>query len=189
MATIELRPSDIERFHEKVGPPNENGCRLWTGEVNNRGYGRLVIYRGDSRRRLLAHRLAFEFATGADPGTAKLLHSCDTPPCCEPSHLRRGTQADNMADAKAKGRMVNPPLHRGQNHPRAKLTQLQVDEIRALHAEGGLTHRQLGERYGVSGTQVGYIVRGQSWGGLAEKERRGVDLFGDEERLDGEAAA
>lgn len=26
------------------------------------------------------------------------------------------------------------------------------------------------------------------WGGLAEKERRGLDLFGDEERLDGAAA-
>jgi hypothetical protein len=105
MAPVELKPSEVERFKGKIGAPTVDGCRLWTGEVNNKGYGRFTVYRGDDRRRLLTHRLAFELETGVDPGAAKLLHSCDTPPCCEPSHLRLGTQADNMREAADKGRV------------------------------------------------------------------------------------
>ncbi|WP_428999621.1 hypothetical protein [Stenotrophomonas maltophilia] len=31
-------------------------------------------------------------------------HSCDNPGCCNPGHLFLGTQAQNLADMRAKGR-------------------------------------------------------------------------------------
>lgn len=55
--------------------------------------------------RALAHRFSYELATGEDITGLFVLHSCDNPPCCNPAHLRVGTQKDNMADARAKGRM------------------------------------------------------------------------------------
>ena len=54
------------RFYSKV---RVDGCgMLWTGPVNNHGYGRFEIYRGAKRIRILSHRLAYKLATGEDPG-------------------------------------------------------------------------------------------------------------------------
>lgn len=39
-----------------------------------------------------------------------------------------------------------------------KLTDEQAEKIRTLYAEGGWTHRTLGEKFGVSGTTVGNII-------------------------------
>jgi hypothetical protein len=44
-----------------------------------------------------------------------------------------------------------------------KLTREQADEIRELYAEGGWSYRGLGELFGVSGTSVSRIVRGEVW--------------------------
>lgn len=50
----------------------------------------------------------------------------------------------------------------GELHPNAKLTVDDVVEIRRL-SRRGVTQRRLGTRFGVSGANVGYIVRGQAW--------------------------
>jgi len=49
-------------------------------------------------------------------------HRCDNPPCCNPRHLFIGTQADNIADMVAKGRLVKPPGLRGEPNWGSKLT-------------------------------------------------------------------
>src|SRR6058998_956734 len=73
-------------------------CLLWSGATNDKGYGVL----GLGNVAVLAHRLAYFLATGVDPLQWNVLHTCDTPPCCEPSHLFLGTQADNIADCSRK---------------------------------------------------------------------------------------
>ncbi len=52
---------------------------------------------------------------------------------------------------------------RGEAQVGAKLTDASVQEIRELSALGGMTYRQLGERYGVSTSLVGLIVRRLRW--------------------------
>jgi hypothetical protein len=100
----DLTTAEIARFHGKF---SLDGCGVrWIGgDLNNHGYGRFSIYRSGERVRILAHRLAYKLATGDDPGTAVVRHKCDSPPCCTPDCLIAGTQADNIRDALARGRM------------------------------------------------------------------------------------
>ena len=50
------------------------------------------------------HRIAWELTYGPVPDGMQVCHHCDNPPCCNPTHLFLGTQADNMHDRDRKGR-------------------------------------------------------------------------------------
>ncbi len=95
-------------------------CWLWGGRVNNHGYGRLEWYERGRRKRVLAHRYAYMQYQPLVSGIV-LLHRCDTPACVNPRHLQPGTQADNIRDALAKGRLNTEGLKawkRGESPPR-----------------------------------------------------------------------
>jgi len=83
-----------------------------------------------------------------------VLHRCDKPHCINPEHLFLGTPADNSDDKVAKGRQA-----KGETQGQAKLTRAQVAEIRASD-ESGAT---LGERYGVSRSNINHIRRNERW--------------------------
>jgi hypothetical protein len=86
------------RFWSRVD--KSANCWLWTGALDEYGYGRFYV--GDGRA-VKAHRMAFLLMI-FDPGELDVLHSCDNPRCVRPSHLFLGTQADNLADMRTKGR-------------------------------------------------------------------------------------
>ena len=129
-------------------------CWLFTGCVNNNGYGQ-IRHNGKT---MLAHRVAYELITGEEPNGV-LLHTCDTPLCCNPEHLTVGTQRDNLQDMRNKGRGVNPPHVPGEKCGMSKLTDTKVKEIRS----SGLTQRQLATIYGVSQSTIGKILRRETW--------------------------
>lgn len=84
---------------ERCQPEPNSGCWLWDGSVTPFGYGRLTV----ANRVWTAHRLAM-WLVGKDPDGWCVLHSCDTPSCCNPAHLRLGTRSDNAEDAKRRER-------------------------------------------------------------------------------------
>lgn len=135
-----------------TGHPNPDACWLWTGCVNEHGYG--VVGRASGPN--FAHRNAWELTHGPIPAGLSVLHRCDTPACCNPAHLFLGTQADNMADAAAKRRTARQA---GEAHPRAKLSDAQVAEIRARY-EAGETQTALADAFGVRQAHVSRLVRG-----------------------------
>lgn len=90
------------RFWAKVqiGGPDE--CWPWTKAHNEHGYGLIRV----AGKNVKAHRVAL-IQGGEDPGpSVKVLHSCDNPPCCNPGHLRFGSQRENVEDMHARGRRV-----------------------------------------------------------------------------------
>jgi hypothetical protein len=131
------------------------GCLVWTGMVNAHGYG--VVATGVPKpHQMLAHRAAWALAHPLEELPTVVRHSCDNPPCIEPTHLLAGTQADNIADAIARDRMA-----RAERHPGHKLTEADVAAIRDAYAKGGVLHRQLAQQYGVSRPHISAIIRGE----------------------------
>lgn len=109
MGDTKLDPRSLtERFMRYVEPEPMSGCGLWTGAVNEHGYGVFCIGSkcDKSKRNILAHRFAWEQENGSVPKGQRILHRCDTPSCVEPSHLYAGTSHDNNMDMakRARGR-------------------------------------------------------------------------------------
>lgn len=149
---------------DKNGPvpphrPELGPCEVWTGAVNNRGYGVISI---DGKLHL-THRVSYAIAHRPIPADVKILHHCDNPPCARRSHLFEGSQLDNVRDSIAKGRFAPHGLGAGSAHPSAKLTEDVVREIRERYANGGITQTALGAEYGVVQTIISAIIKRTSW--------------------------
>ena len=102
-----------ERF-AAFAPSSGDGCWLWRGMLTDTGYGILRV----GTRMVRAHRMAWQIATGSEvPSGNVVMHTCDTPRCVNPAHLRVGTQAENNQDRASKGRSRGT-FSRGVAHPR-----------------------------------------------------------------------
>lgn len=146
-----------ERFWAKVAVRGPDDCWEWRAATDSWGYGHISVV-GKLRK---AHRVAYELAVGPIPDGLVVCHTCDNPPCCNPVHLFPGTVADNNADMVAKKRHAHGLP--GEANPRARLTWSDVEAIRALYGRGSLSQQALAERFGVSRSAIGDIVRGQHW--------------------------
>ena len=95
-----LADSVARRIAAKSSGDAAAGCVLWHGTTDRWGYGYMTV-RG---KKIGAHRIAYTLANGAIPKGLCVLHSCDTPACVNPAHLRLGTDADNHRDTLERGR-------------------------------------------------------------------------------------
>jgi HNH endonuclease len=170
-----VKPSDEVRFWggvDRSGGPT--ACWPWTRSIKRGGYGQFSTSRNGSRRSVSAHRFAWLATRGEIPGGLCVLHQCDHPPCCNPEHLFLGTKVDNNRDRHTKGRDASGAragsvthidrMRRGETHPRTKLSDVDVAEMRRLYKTGDWTQHALAERFGVRDTHVSNIVRGASRG-------------------------
>jgi hypothetical protein len=96
---------------------------------------------------------------GPIPKGMMVCHTCDNPPCVNPSHLFLGTNQDNIRDASRKGRLAR---RCGEEAFSAKLTWEQVRLIRLRHA-AGVTNRQSATDFNMSVDQISNIVNNKHW--------------------------
>ena len=123
----------IAKFWRRVDKsPEPNGCWLWTGPMQNMGYGRMRFGGKDQ----LAHRISYKLAYGDWPANFGC-HTCDNPKCVRPDHVYDGTHADNMSDCVSRGRN-RTPFTDGHKRSLAKrvLTESDVFRILDLTADG-----------------------------------------------------
>ncbi len=142
-----------EQFFSKSIPEPNSGCWIWLGSIGSGGYGRVL------KKHKLAHRVAYEFATGCPiPDGLDVCHHCDTPSCVNPDHLFVGTAADNMRDMHRKGRWRGSD-RRGENHHMVKLTE---QDVLAIRKDSG-TITDMAQRWGMSRTNIWAIRSGKLW--------------------------
>lgn len=96
----------------RLMPGMDTQCWEWIGAIQapdarGRGGGYGVIRVGG--RTVGVHRVAYELAHGPLPAGVNALHRCDNRPCVR--HLFAGTQWDNLADMRAKGRGSKGATH------------------------------------------------------------------------------
>ena len=162
-----------------------DGCWLWQGTkcaTEGFTYGQ-AWHEG---KRWKAHRLSWLLHKGAIPARMCICHTCDNPLCVNPDHLFLGTQGDNNTDRHNKGRdgaaygehngshthpesrprgerhysHTHPESRRGEANGRARLRTRDVVDIRRMQ---GIAQRRIAKIYGISKSQVGNILRGESW--------------------------
>ena len=146
-----------ERFWKRVVKSPK--CWLWNGYRDPKGYGRLMI----DGNPVLASRLSWHLHYGdipcnKDGDAAYVLHKCDNPSCVNPNHLYLGDSQDNMDDMWSRGR-AKPGHLAGEKHGMAKLTEIQVREIRATRG----SHTEIARKFGVSVTTVCDIRNRRVW--------------------------
>ena len=150
------RADPIAHLHSNYIPEPNSGCWLWLGPYVTRGYGMLNL--GKRRHRIYAHRQMLILAQPTSDTTLHACHRCDVPSCINPDHLFWGTQADNIRDAKTKGRISAPPV----SSPGMKSYKLSEEQAREIRASTGST-KIVAARYGVSTQTVRRVRSGDSW--------------------------
>lgn len=152
-----------DRFWSKVEVGSADECWLWRGGMSGGGYG-MFRFGGSMTS---AHRVAYILCVGEIPDGHVVMHTCDNRLCCNPAHLRHGTQKDNITDMIAKGRQatgtaLNHHCQRGENNYSSKLSEAQVLLIRQLYADGW-TQADIARSVGVARQNVWPIVHRVSW--------------------------
>lgn len=112
------------------------------------------------RKRIPVHVLVLEAFIAPRPGPDYwALHRDDNPFNNNLLNLYWGSPTENAAD---RGRNGHNRDQRGVKHNMARLTDAQVEEIRARHAAGEL-QRNLARDFGVCRTSISLICSGKRW--------------------------
>lgn len=151
----QLPPADTSECHDHGRVGDRDGYHNTRGLVA----GKLTRYRLHRLIYCQAHNLKLEDIKGQ-----LVRHICDNPRCINPEHLQIGTYQDNSRDMVERGRSLV-----GSRHPKSKLTEEQVADVRRRYVRGHKSHNQgnahlLAAEFGVSREMITRICRGDSWG-------------------------
>ncbi len=151
ITTSKVTPGDTpeERFWARV--IKTDTCWIWT-KAKRVGYGILHV----EGNLWGAHQYAW-FLTYGYRSKMFILHSCDTPACVNPAHLREGTPADNSQDMTDRGRQA-----KGGRNGKAKLTEECVLEIKRLLKEGAKMV-SIAKKFGVAHPTISNIKHNHCW--------------------------
>ncbi len=144
--------SIINRFEKYIDKSGE--CWLWTGTFSKNGYGQFW-YEG---KHIDSHRFSYLLANGELPTHPLVVrHKCKPKNCVNPDHLEPGTQSENQLDRARDGTDM-----RGIKHHNAKLTEIQVREIR----QSDKSQADLAKEFGVTYHSISKIINKKNWAWL-----------------------
>jgi hypothetical protein len=147
----------IDLFHQKISF-DPNGCWNWTGAIDKRGYGNLLITVNGKDKRVKSHRLSYIIHNNILLENDAVCHTCDNPRCCNPKHLFVGSAQDNVNDKIAKNRQI-----RGTMQHNAKLNDEIIKQIIIEYNAGGTSYAKLGKKYNLGKNYIYKIVKRLIW--------------------------
>ena len=156
LASQGLSPTFQTRFWAKV--QKTEGCWLWTGGFHDRRTRYGALARGHGCQTINTHIASWILHFGPIPDGLWVLHHCDNPPCVRPDHLWLGTNVENMRDMAQKGRSTM-----GDKSHTAKLTLIQVEQIRNEWSKRKSSQRDLAKKFGIHNSGICRIVNWKNW--------------------------
>jgi hypothetical protein len=126
--------------------------------LHTAGYQVVVLLRDRVPHQCYVHDLVTATFIGPKPPGHQVCHGPNGPGDNRLSELRYGTPSSNMQDCVRDG-----TDKRGERSPVAKLNDAAVRDIRARYAAGGVTLEQLGDEHGVTLSNIGMVVRRDTW--------------------------
>lgn len=164
----------VSDFESKLQEDPVTGCWNWTGATHNQGYGMIGAIRIADEKKIMvtAHRAAYRIYVGAIT-QPNVIHTCSNMACCNPAHLKLGTQKDTVHTMIGAGRQnrqrrpygprpagwVNPLTGRSMPAPRQDWTyKWTPEEILFLRTA---TVEEIQDRFGYT-KQRCYAARHQA---------------------------
>jgi hypothetical protein len=122
------RPIRAKRVLRRVHPSNRiarlievdpiTGCHLWTGRLNNCGYGVMTFTQAGYRTATLsAHKVSYELTNGRVPDGLVIDHLCRVRHCVNPDHMEAVTSRENVMRSPVAQAAINArKTHCPQGH-------------------------------------------------------------------------
>jgi len=136
------------------------------GCVDMSGYHVVVLRRPNFQERFRIHTLVGTYFVNKPESEIKLCIN-------HKDGIKRNNYFENLEWITLKencAHAIKIGLHdiKGEKHHNAKLTKEKVIKMRFMRKTLGLTHKKLGELFGIDRRQVGDVLRGVNWGWLQE---------------------
>lgn len=139
------RKNTIDDIWKYIDVRGEDECWPWVGGLSQNGR---PYFQVDGVKHA-AYRLVYVLFNGVALGDDLCRHTCDNPVCCNPKHLLRGSNDDNVADRSERERQ-------GMPH----------DTVREIYrlAHAGVSQKEIARRFGISHQLVSNIKTGKRYG-------------------------
>jgi hypothetical protein len=172
-AFAEATQDDFDRLWRRIAVGAPDDCWPWKNRygapIEPHEAPKIYIQRKEWR----APRFLMMSMDEEVPADSQVFHVCGNLSCCNPAHLRVGSNNDRVRAVHARGGFASgtrsghythpEATPRGEVHGSAKLTESQVKEILQEFSKGDVTLADLGRRYGVNYRTIGVLVRGETW--------------------------
>lgn len=133
------------------------GMRLMRKRVARTGYEVIALFDGKKYRYPLVHRLVLESWVGPG-GDRQCNHKNGIRADNQLGNLEWATRSENERHARQQlGKLIH-----GAHHPRAKITDDVVREIRRLRREGR-TYQSLADQFGIALSHAARVANGKVW--------------------------
>lgn len=159
--------SNFGRIRRRTRAPHTRPGRILKTPPNRSGYLKAALSINNKMKHTTVHRLVAEAFLGPRPLGMVINHKNLVKSNNQPENLEYVTRQENEKHAQINGHKADSwrPLL-SKMSPSRKISADDVREIRQL-AKTGIPRRMLGQKFGISQSQIGRIIHRKRWGWVA----------------------